>query len=147
MQKHASHRSAHEPRSADAKDPTISSARRRNCKPERDCKTCDKRGLPRGPQLIRQCGGGGGRWRRSRWRCRSSTCQGGVPPTLLGCPLSHCSGRWLSALTRGEHSSIFARTLFDRPVQQDKAESARDKHHNVMRVSYWHGIFEKHEHL
>jgi len=70
-----------------------------------------------------------------------------APRTLLGCPLSHCSGRWLSALTRGEHSSIFARTLFDRPVQQDKAEPARDKHHNFMRVSYWRGIFEKHEHL
>jgi len=70
-----------------------------------------------------------------------------APMTLLGCPLSHCSGRWLSALTRGEHSSIFARTLFDRPVQQDKAEPARDKHHNFMRVSYWRGIFEKHEHL
>jgi len=39
-----------------------------------------------------------------------------APRTLLGCPLSHCLGRWLSALTRGEHSSIFARTLFDRPL-------------------------------
>ena len=80
------------------------------CEPNSDPKTACKKARERGAQAGRRYGGSGGNGGGFDGQAAPDTCQEGGPPLgmtpdPLVVPLSHRSGRWLSAPTRGANTA------------------------------------------